>query len=139
MHERFCPRRPSGQPAVTGVPPCLPRYLPSFSWLIEGFSVPTFYFFVLVGFHRISLTHALALSARHFFTRGSPYEHGHALGETRTHDLDLWWGYNSPTTSSGTPTSLYRWRALSVSEAPHMRNSIPHPISSIEKTMAPTQ
>ena len=64
-------------------------YMPSFLLRI-GFSIPTSQLFMLVDLHRFLLTHALALSARHFFTQEpSPYEHEYALNTIRTGIIDL--------------------------------------------------
>ena len=57
---------------VSGVFPSPPRYMPQFLSRIE-FSIATFQLFMpvlfRVYFHRILLTHALALSARQFFRK----------------------------------------------------------------------
>ena len=46
-----------------------------------GFDIPTFQLFKLVEFHLFFFTHPLALSARHFLRKKSPYQHKYALGE----------------------------------------------------------
>ena len=71
---RFYPQRSSGQAVVTGVVPSPPWCVPSFLSRIR------FRFPLLVDFHRMLLTHALALSANHIvYSRKSPYECVHSV------------------------------------------------------------
>ena len=60
---RFYPQRSSGQAVVTGVVPSPPRYVPLI-FIAHRSAFP-----LLVDFHRMLLTHALALSANHFLCK----------------------------------------------------------------------
>ena len=78
----------SGQAVVTGVVPSPPRFLPS---IIIAHRVQQSHYSSI--FHRVLLTHALALSASQFVhKKKSPriYSSEYALGGIRTHETDLY-------------------------------------------------
>ena len=67
---------------VTGAVPSTPRYVPPFLSRI-GFSIPTARRFS----SNVANARSCAFRDSIFYARKSPYEY--ALGETRTHEIDL--------------------------------------------------
>ena len=120
--ERFYPQRPSGQTMVTGAfPSPPPEKMPSFipHRVLHPYCSA---FFMLVDFHRISLTDALALSARHCSRKKKSWRARVSMDSVSswTHDLDIRGDEIHLLLLSGTPLNVYgTWHCCIHPGRPH--------------------